>query len=205
MESSKRVKITYDGTTDVTKFVTKVELEASLKEYTDEIKANFLASRLVGPAFDVYLRLTAQQKKSFNEIKAELKKEFERGQLNREEALSILQNRVQASTESPQTFAYKLIELVQLAYPDFDDNVRQMLAKDHYMKGIHPDMQISLRKRDSFKTDNLTTLAEETVRLSIAGVKSCSKSTTTSETCGSVDIVPPSFPEQVLYPMGLLL
>ena len=79
MDSSKRVKITFDGSTDVTKFVTKIELEASLKEYADEMKANFLASRLVGPVFDVYLRLTTEQKKDFDDIKAELKNEFERG------------------------------------------------------------------------------------------------------------------------------
>ena len=56
MEASsqqKKNKVVYDGTTFVKNFLTKVDLEASLKEYTDEKKANFLASRLVGPAFDV--------------------------------------------------------------------------------------------------------------------------------------------------------
>ena len=118
MESSKKAKITYDGSTDVKNFLTKVELEASLKEYEDEKKANFLASRLLGPAFDVYMRLTDENKKNFDEIKTELRKEFEGGQLNREEALNILQSRMGEATESPQTFAYKLLELVQLTYPN---------------------------------------------------------------------------------------
>ena len=99
MESSKKIKVTFDGKTDVKNFLTKVELESSLKDYADEKKANFLASRLVGPAFDVYMRLSDEKKKSFDEIKAELKKEFERGQLNREEALSVLQNRSRGSEE----------------------------------------------------------------------------------------------------------
>ena len=201
MDSSKRVKITFDGSTDVTKFVAKLELEASLKEYADEMKANFLASRLVGPAFDVYLRLTTEQKKNFDAIKAELKNEFERGHLNREEALAILQNRVQASTESPQTFAYKLTELVQLAYPGFSPTVRQTIAKDYYMKGVHHEMQVALKSRVTFATDTISTLATETVRLSLAGVKSYHKSTATSADCSSVDMVQSSSAEQVLNAM----
>ena len=188
MESSKKVKITFDGSTDVKNFLTKVELESSLKDYVDEKKANFLASRLVGPAFDVYMRLTDENKKNFDQIKAELKKEFERGQLNREEALSILQSRIRGPNESAQTFAYKLSELVQLAYPTFDDAVRRTIAKDYYVKGVHPDMQVALKSRATFKDDDITALATETVRLSLAGVKSYSKSTTTSEACGSVEV-----------------
>ena len=190
MESSKKVKITFDGTTDVKNFLTKVELEASLKDYVDEKKANFLASRLVGPAFDVYMRLTDANRKDFDQIKDELKKEFERGQLNREEALSILQSRIRGPKESAQTFAYKLSELVQLAYPTFSDPVRKTIAKDYYVKGVHPDMQVALKSRATFNDDDISTLATETVRLSLAGVKTYSKSTTTSEACGSVEVAP---------------
>ena len=197
MESSKKIKVTFDGKTDVKNFLTKVELESSLKDYADEKKANFLASRLVGPAFDVYMRLSDEKKKSFDEIKAELKKEFERMQLNREEALSVLQNRSRGSEESPQTFEYKLKELVQLAYPDFTDDVRKKIAKDYYMKGIHPEMQIALKSRTTFATDDISTLVTETVRLTLAGVKSYSKCTTTSEGCDSVDVVHATMPVQL--------
>ena len=41
MESSKKIKVTFDGKTDVKNFLTKVELESSLKDYADEKKANF--------------------------------------------------------------------------------------------------------------------------------------------------------------------
>ena len=197
MESSKKIKVTFDGKTDVNNFLTKVELESSLKDYADEKKANFLASRLVGPAFDVYMRLSDEKKKVFDEIKAELKKEFERGQLNREEALSVLQNRSRGPEESPQTFEYKLKELVQLAYPDFADDVRKKIAKDYYMKGVHPEMQIALKSRTTFATDDISTLATETVRLALAGVKSYSKCTTTSEGCDSVDAVHATTPMQL--------
>ena len=197
MESAKKTKVTFDGKSDVNSFLTKVELEVSLKDYADEKKANFLASRLMGPAFDVYMRLSAEKKKDFDEIKAELKKEFERGQLNREEALSVLQSRTQGPKESPQTFEYKLVELVKLAYPDFADNVRKTIAKDYFVKGVHPEMQVALKSRASFAEDDISVLATETVRLALAGVKSYSTCTSTSETCNSVDDVDAPMPVQL--------
>ena len=57
MESTKNIKVTYEGKAGVNNFLTKIELEASLKDYVDERKANFLGSRLVCPAFEVYMRL----------------------------------------------------------------------------------------------------------------------------------------------------
>ena len=190
MDSHKEVKkskVVYDGSTDVCNFLAKVELEASLKDYADEKKANFLASRLIGQAFEVYMRLSDDNKKSFDEIKKELKKEFERGQLNREEALHILSTRVHRPNESPDTYAHKLTELVKLAYPTFADNVRGTIAKDYFMKGIHSDMQVALKSRASFSTDDISTLASETVRLALAGVKSNSSCTNVSETCSNVN------------------
>ena len=112
-KDGKKIKVTFDGSSDVCNFLAKVELEASLKDYADEKKANFLASRLQGPAFEVYMRLSNDHKKDFEEIKKELKKEFERGQLNREEALHILSTRIHQVNESPNTYAHKLNELVK--------------------------------------------------------------------------------------------
>ena len=47
-------------------FLTKLELVAAIKGYEDEKKAQYLASKLVPPAFDVYLRLSAEDKKNFD-------------------------------------------------------------------------------------------------------------------------------------------
>ena len=44
----------FDGSTDVNKFITKVELIASLKNHTEDKKALFIGSKLNGPALDVY-------------------------------------------------------------------------------------------------------------------------------------------------------
>ena len=120
----------YDGASDVRKSVAKVELEAALKNHVDEKKAQYMASKLVGPAMDVYLRMSAEDQKDPEKVKAELLKEFERGQLNREEAITELDQRKRLPKESAENFAYKVLELVKLAYPNFAEDVRQSLAKD---------------------------------------------------------------------------
>ena len=58
------------------------------------------------------------------------------------------------------------------------------------MRGVHPDMQISLKSKESFKTDDISALASETVRLALAGIKSYSKTTDASQTCSSVEATP---------------
>ena len=171
--SGSKAKCTdYEGKSDINVFLTKVELVASCKGHTDEKKAQFVASKLSGPAFDVYMRLSDNDKKDFTKIKEQLKKEFERGQLNREEAIHILSSRQRKPEESPETFAYKIRELIKLAYPTFDDGARKTLSKDYFIRGIHPEMQIALKAETTFETNDVDALAKETVRLELAGIKS---------------------------------
>ena len=67
----------FDGTGDVKVFVEKVKLYASLKDYDNEKHAKLLASYLNSPAFDVYLRLSADDKKVPSKIEEELLKDIE--------------------------------------------------------------------------------------------------------------------------------
>ena len=80
----------FDGNGDVKVFIEKVQLHSALIGYTGEKAAQNLSRRLEGRAFDVYLRLSDEGKKSFGTIKGELLKEFEQGHTNREEAISKL-------------------------------------------------------------------------------------------------------------------
>lgn len=162
----------FDGKGDVNIFLTKVELVASIKGHANEKKAQFVASKLSGPAFDVYMRLSDDDKKDFDKIKEQLKKEFERGQLNREEAIHVLNNRRRKPEESPETYAHKLKELVKLAYSTFADGAQKTLSKDYYMRGVHPEMQIALKAETAFETNDIDALAKETIRLELAGIKS---------------------------------
>lgn len=179
----------YDGKSDVKVFLTRVSLVTAIKEYDGEKKAQFLASTLLPPALDVYMRLSDADKKDFGKIEEALLKEFQKGQLNREEAIHILGSRCQQEDESPQTFAYKLVELVKLSYPTFDDAVRLTIAKDYYMRGVHPDMQVALKSWGQFEVSDVHALAVETVRLELAGIKSYgkAKSTSTGSVCNAAE------------------
>ena len=162
----------FDGQGDVKAFITKVALHCSLKGYTAEKKAQALASKLEGPAFDVYLRLSNEDKQKSEKIEAELLKEFERGRSNREEALSQLSGRKREHSESSQSFAYKLLELVKLAYPDFEKNTQETIAKDYFIAGLHNDMQVALKSLQDFHDKSLNKIAEETTCLELAGIQS---------------------------------
>ena len=171
IEMENKIK-SFNGQGNLTEFVTKVELHSALKGFTGEKKAQNLASRLEGPAFDVYLRLSAEERKDFDQIKGELLKEFEKGQLNREEAIFELSNRNRLQGESALTYSYKIMELIKLAYPGFDDSARAILAKDYFVRGLHPDMRSALKAMEKFQSCDVKALAAETVRLELAGVKS---------------------------------
>ena len=210
MASAGKVKCDeFDGTTDVKVLLTKVEIVASIKGYADEKKAQFLASKLLQPAFDIYMRLSAEDKKDFDKIKAELLTEFKRGQLNREEAIEILSKRRREFGESALTFSYKLLELVKLAYSTFPDAQQKTVAKDYFMRGLHPDMQIALKSLTTFKDSDINALATETTRLELAGVKSFgSKGATGSKqtevnVCEINDIAINSIAEKVIEKLNL--
>ena len=169
MDSQKAYKY-FDGTSDVRKFVTKTELEAALKNHADEKKAQYMASKLVGHAMDVYLRMSDEDKKDPEKLKAELLKEFERGQLNREEAIAELDSRKRLPNEAAETYAYKVIELIKLAYPSFGDPVRASLAKDFFVKGLSNELQLALKSGANYSTMDVKAVTTEAVRLELAGV-----------------------------------
>jgi len=199
----------FNDTTDVKVFLTKVEIVASIKGYEGEKKAQFLTSKLLEPAFDIYMRLSDDDRKSFARIKEELLKEFEKGQLNREEAIHLLSSRQRQPEESAQTFAYKLLELVKLSYPTFPIDQQKTIAKDYFTRGVHPDMQIALKSWTTFKDSNINALATETTRLELAGVKSYGKKGATSarkeevNLCDVNEIAINSIAEKVIEKLNL--
>ena len=130
----------FDGTSDVKAFLEKVTIHWSLKGYEDEKCAQNIASRLEGRSFDVYLRLADIDKKNPEKIKEELLREFERGK------------RMRNADESAETFAYKIQELVALAYPTFDVETRNTISKDYFVKGLNSKMQIALKSLPDFNS-----------------------------------------------------
>ncbi len=166
----------FDGSGNVKIFIEKISLRSALKGFEGEKAAQNLASRLEGRAFDVYLRLSPTDKKDPDKIKEELMKEFELGNQDREIAIQELASRKRQQDESPQTFAFKIQELVKLAYPTFNDETRQTIAKDYFVNGLHQKMQVALKSLSKFSTASLNDLAKETTRLQIAGIQSLASS-----------------------------
>ena len=109
----------YDGSGEVKVFLEKTSLHSALKGFDGEKAALYLASKLEGRAFDIYRRLSPEDKKNENKIRAELLKEFERGHQGTEQAMYTLENRHQKEDESAHSYAYHILELVKIGIPEF--------------------------------------------------------------------------------------
>ena len=119
---------------------------------------------------NVYLSLSDDNKKDAEEIKKALRAEFEPARRDREVALQKLANRMMLKGESPYTYAYSLMELTKLAYATLPADSRDVIARDHFMKGQSRDMQVALKSLPQFSTKPVTELAKEVVRFQTAGV-----------------------------------
>lgn len=172
MEKNTESKVYFNGTGDVQSFVEKVELMAALKDHKDAVKATFIASRLTGTAFDVYRRMSAEDKKDPEKIKTNLLKEFCREERNREEALNALMQASRKTGETTQAFSYRILKLVQLAYSSLDAGIQNTIARDYFMKGLSSDLQVAVKSVADFKDKTLQLLSDEATRLEIAGVGS---------------------------------
>ena len=168
--TTKKVEV-FTGREDVNKFTTKCDLHCELKGYDGEKKAAFIAGRLEEPAFDVYMALTADDKKDPEKIKTALINSFDNSKRNREVAIEELRHRTRSKDEKAEVFAHKIQELVKNAYPKFDDPSKESLAKDHYVSGLEADMQKELRKLTDFEEK---TLVKQTTYFEIAGANATS-------------------------------
>ena len=165
-------------------------------------KAQYIASKLIGHAMDVYLRMSDEDKKDPEKVTAELLKEFERGQLNREEAIAELDKRRRLPNESIDTYAFKIIELVKLSYPSFAADVRKSLAKDYFVRGLSSAMQLALKSAKDYATMDIKTVAKETVRLELAGVNAKMERAVNSAEVNSCDDMVDAIAGKVLEKLG---
>ena len=148
---------TFSGEGNVINFIVKMELHIKLKELTGEAAACLLASRLEGPAFNVYARLSDEDKKDVGKLKEELKKEYEIGRHDREDAVH-------------QDFAFKFKRPVKLAYPIFSSIVQQIYETDFFIHGIHPDLQLKLNTMVNFARLSTYGLIGKTIGFEVTGV-----------------------------------
>ena len=92
---------------------------------------------------------------------SELVKDFQTGNEDREESIVVLGNRKRHPDESPQAFVHKVIELVHLAYPSFDETTTKTVAKDYFLRRLHPKMKIALKTLPSFAEADIYNLVKD--------------------------------------------
>ena len=145
----------FTGEGDVQEFVTRIRLLGVMKGYTEEKLVYCLAEKLRGPAFQVFMRMSAEDQNDFDKLKEELNKEFKREQRNRDMVISKLRNRKRLPGESIENFAYQIKNLMKFTYPTFDDAHQSTIAKDYFVSGLSKGMQVWLKASPNFSTKNL--------------------------------------------------
>lgn len=160
----------FAGNGNLTLWLKKVEVWATLKGYTGEKKACALAARLDGPAFESFARMDEGDQKDPDKVAAHLKREFVRGERDRDVAMTELGERKWRERESAAAFAHDVMRLTTLAYPDFPQEARETIQRDNFIKGLTPAMRVAIRSEKANATKTVQDLAEEVTRLEIAGV-----------------------------------
>ena len=68
---------TFDGSGNVNRFINRMECHLKVKKLEGEEAAAVIASRLEEPAFNVYMRLSTNDKKDVDKIKKELRRQYD--------------------------------------------------------------------------------------------------------------------------------
>ena len=145
---------------------------AALKGYSGETKALAMESRLDGPAFECYARMSKEHQKDPAVVVDELKQEFVKAERDRDTAIHELTGRSWRAGESPASLAHDVCRLAKLAYPGFDADALDTIARDCFLKGLPPELRVALRRDPQTTTKKFQDLAAEVVRLQLAGVGS---------------------------------
>ena len=106
-----------------------------LNGWTDREAAQFLASRLQGPALKVLHNLPDGEQISFRELVTQLERRFGPGQ-EAENFMLELRMRRRQKDESVQQLGQAIRDLTSLAYPEMSSDVRERLAKTHFSEAI---------------------------------------------------------------------
>ena len=139
----------------------KVNVWAALKGYSGEIKALAMASRLDGPAFECYARMSEEQQKDPAVVAEELKQASVKPERDRDTAIYEITGRSWRPGESPASFAHDICRLAKLEYPGFGADALDTIARDCFLKGLTPELRVALRRDPQIKTIKVQDLAQK--------------------------------------------
>ena len=154
--SGDRVKIkpqTYDGSEDLSEYVTHFNLVAELNGWSYGVKSLHLASCLTGDARTLLNDLDARKQRDYNALLEALNHRF--GTENRAEIFkSQLKMRVRGKSETLPELAQSIRKLAKRAYPDASASILEVLALDHFIDAIN-ETEIRMRLREVSPTNIL--------------------------------------------------
>lgn len=136
----------FDGTADLTEYLTQFNLVAEINNWSYQAKALYLASSLTGNARSLLSELSEVQKRDFNSLVEILRARF--GTKNKAEIFrSQLKSISRGKEQSLPELAQKIRKLTRQAYPDANSELIEILSLDHFVDSLD-DADIRLRLRE---------------------------------------------------------
>ena len=142
----------YDGVLMTSEYwLTNFEICSEINSWSESQKCSFLAVKLRGAVLHVYTDLPAEKSNKYISVVQSLRNRFDRS--NQTELYKVqLRARVRKSGENLSELASAVRRLTNRAYPGVTVEVRQDLAKDHFIEASdsrHTRLQIRQRKPSS--------------------------------------------------------
>ena len=136
----------YDGSEDLSEFITHFNLVAEINGWNYGLKSLQLASCLTGDARALLTDLDRRTQRDYRELVEALNHRF--GTENRAEIFkSQLKMRVRGKNETIPELAQSVRKLTKRAYPDASAGMLEVLALDHFIDAIN-ETEIRMRLRE---------------------------------------------------------
>lgn len=142
----------YDGKSDWNDFKSHFDACAIINNWDDEDRGLYLAAALRGPAQAVFSDLPPENRMEFYTLVQALEDRF--SPANQTELYRVqLKERHQRAGETLPELGQSIRRLVNQAYPRAPTEVRETLAKDHFLDALH-DSELRIKIKQS-RPDNL--------------------------------------------------
>ena len=169
---------TGEGRQRFSDWIDHFESIATVNEWNDGAKKNWIRARLTGRAATAWKRLAEAETDTYEHAVAALKKRFEPA-CRKEVFMAEFQRRTKQRTEDWAAFGEDLRTLVERAYPTLQHEAQELLALNRFLDEIKdPQLAFGVRQRTPTNLDQAVaaTLELETYLLkmpmAVAGVNS---------------------------------
>jgi hypothetical protein len=133
----------------------RFECIADVKQWTDDEKAKRLPTFLEGEAFELHASFAEKTRKSYADAARELQCVFSQ---RRPQALQEFDNLKMDAGKNARMYLLELRSLCQTCYPEFEEERREKLVHDRFLKGIPQQFRSHLISNPSL--DNTTKIAD---------------------------------------------